>query len=575
MNELSLTSDQQVEKPAQDLAPIWSSNGATNDVSWRDRLEALIKQPAVVRAWPWLGLLAVVVIAATLWLALREPPQRDLFRGLPESDKAAVVEALKQSDIGYSIDQSTGTLTVSEVDYHRARLALAAQNLPKSAPDGDSLVSSMPMGASRAVENDKLRAARELDLARTIETMDSVVSARVLLAMEAPSIFIRDRSEPSASVMLTLVGGNRLTEAQVQSIIHLVASSVPGLSADAVSVVDQNGRLVSGHGSSSASDEAEQHLMVQAQVEDRYRRTITSLLTPMIGAENFTTEVTAEMDFSENQATRESFPAEDARVRTEQGSWSNEPGERASYGIPGALANRPPEEPELTDDFQGDEGAAEEEETSRTSEKFARQFELGREVSVTKQAVGSVKRLSVAVALRSPTGRSQRSEQELAAVEALVKGAIGFQEERGDVVAIEARAFLPVEKNVENWWEASWVSLLARNVSALLVALALIFGIGWPLMRKIRTNRSVLSGPQRLQLATDIDEGLAQDAKAAEAAADPVSLDMINSADGYAERAALIQNFVRQNPDHAALTVRDLLAETATDMTARKGAVNG
>ena len=103
------------------------------------------------------------------------------------------------------------------------------------------------------------------------------------------------------------------------------------------------------------------------------------------------------MDFSENQATRESFPQDQARVRSEQGSWSNEPGERASYGIPGALANRPPGDPELTDDFQGDDGQQEEQEISRTSEKFARQFELGREVSVTKQAAGSLSRLSVAV----------------------------------------------------------------------------------------------------------------------------------------------------------------------------------
>ncbi len=575
MNELSLTTDQQVDKPVQDLTPLWPPNGDPNDANWRDRIQALVKQPAITGALPWLGLLAVAALAATFWLALREPPQRDLFRGLPESDKAAVAEALQQSNISFNIDQSNGSLTVSQDDYHRAKLALAAQNLPKSAPDGDSLISSMPMGASRAVENEKLRAARELDLARTIEAMDNITSARVHLAVEAPSIFVRDRSEPSASVMLTLVGGNQLSEAQVQSIIYLVSSSVPGLSSDTVSVVDQNGRLMSRHGSSSASDQAEQHLMVQGQVEERYRRTITSLLTPMIGADNFTAEVTAEMDFSENQATRESFPPEDARVRTEQGSWSNEPGERASYGIPGALANRPPEEPELTDEFQGDGGAAEEEETSRTSEKFARQYELGREVSVTKQAAGSLKRLSVAVALRSPMGKNQRSAQELAAVEALVKGAIGFQAERGDLVAIEARAFLPVEETVENWWEASWVSLLVRNVSALLVALALIFGLGRPLLKKVRTNRSNLSDAEQLQLASDIDQELSRESAAANKPVDPVSLDMISSADGYAQRAALIQNFVRQNPDHAALTVQDLLGQERVDADVRKEAANG
>lgn len=177
MNELSLTADQQVQEPAHDLTPIASTDRFPNQASWRDRVRSFMEQPAIKRALPLLGLLAVVVLAGTLWLALREPPQRDLFRSLPETDKAAVAEALQQSNIGFNIDEATGALTVSEADYHQAKLSLAAQGLPKSAPDGDSLISAMPMGASRAVENEKLRSAREMDLARTIEAMDNVISA--------------------------------------------------------------------------------------------------------------------------------------------------------------------------------------------------------------------------------------------------------------------------------------------------------------------------------------------------------------------------------------------------------------
>lgn len=571
MNELSLTADDQVIEPARSLSPASPIYGFGSNISWRDRFRAFTQQPAIMRALPMLGLLAVVVIAGFLWLALREPPQRDLFRGLPEADKAAVAEALKQSDIMFNFNDTTGALTVAENDYHQAKLSLAAQGLPRSAPDGDSLISAMPMGASRAVENEKLRSARELDLARTIEVMENIASARVHLAVEPPSIFVRDRSEPSASVMLDLIGGNRLNEAQVQSIIYLVSSSVPGLSSDAVSVVDQNGRLMSRQGGTGASAQAERHLMIQTQVEERYRRTIMSLLIPMIGADNFTAEVTAEMDFSENRATRETFPKESAQIQSEQGSWSNEPGEKASYGIPGALANRPPEDPELTDDFAGNDAQIDVAETSRTSEKFARKFALGREISVTKQAAGSLSRLSVAVALRSPVGNKQRSAEELAAVEALVKGAIGFQAQRGDVVAIEARSFLTVEEVTENWWEASWVSMLVRNISALLVALVLVLGIGRPLLKKLRSDRnltSVLQGSGRLELTSSVDEPTDQPLTKP---AKPVSLDMISSADGYSERAALIQNFVRQNPDHAALTVQDLLAEGKPE----EEAVNG
>src|SRR5690554_444603 len=571
MNELSLTADDQVIEPARSLSPASPIYGFESNISWRDRFRALTQQPAIMRALPMLGLLAVVVIAGFLWLALREPPQRDLFRGLPEADKAAVAEALKQSDIMFNFNDTTGALKVAENDYHQAKLSLAAQGLPRSDPDGDSLISAMPMGASRAVENEKLRSARELDLARTIEVMENIASARVHLAVEPPSIFVRDRSEPSASVMLDLIGGNRLNEAQVQSIIYLVSSSVPGLASDAVSVVDQNGRLMSRQGATGASAQAERHLMIQTQVEERYRRTIMSLLTPMIGADNFTAEVTAEMDFSENRATRETFPKESAQIQSEQGSWSKEPGEKASYGIPGALANRPPEDPELTDDFAGNDAQKDEAETSRTSEKFARKFALGREISVTKHAAGSLSRLSVAVALRSPVGNKQRSAEELAAVEALVKGAIGFQAQRGDVVAIEARSFLTVEEVTENWREASWVSILVRNISALLVALVLVLGIGRPLLKKLRSDRnltSVLQGSGRLELTSSVDEPTDQPLTKP---AKPVSLDMISSADGYSERAALIQNFVRQNPDHAALTVQDLLAEGKPE----EEAVNG
>ncbi|VAW04628.1 Flagellar M-ring protein FliF, partial [hydrothermal vent metagenome] len=276
MSELSLTTDQKMSEPSTALASVDPMNGFAGAGSLGDRIRSFSRQPAIAKALPLIGLLAVVVVAASLWLALREPPQRDLFRGLPEHDKAAVAAALDKSSIGFSFDNG-GALTVSEDDYHRAKMTLAAEGLPKSAPDGDSLISSMPMGASRAVENEKLRTAREMDLARTIEAIDAVISARVHLAVEAPSIFIRDRSQPSASVMLNLAGGNRLSDAQVQSVVHLVASSVPGLSSDAVSVVDQNGRLMSNNGSDSVSDQAEQHMLVQSQVEERYRRTLVSL----------------------------------------------------------------------------------------------------------------------------------------------------------------------------------------------------------------------------------------------------------------------------------------------------------
>ncbi|MDZ7588407.1 MAG: flagellar basal-body MS-ring/collar protein FliF [Parasphingorhabdus sp.] len=547
MNELALTPQEQLAERAMPQPPM-------------ARARAWFDQPALRKSLPVLGLLAVVAAAAMTWLALREAPQRDLFRGLPETDQAAVAEALQQSQIAFAINDATGALTVGQDDYHRARMALAAQGLPKSAPSGDSILSAMPMGTSRAVEGEKLRTAREMDLARTIEAIGAVETARVHLAVEPPSLFIRDKAAPAASVMLNMRGGARLSDDQVQAIVHLVASSVPALASDNVSVIDQAGRLLSRQDSNGAAGEASQQLDVQERIEDRYRRALMALLTPMLGADNFTAEVTAEVDFSEKQATRESFPQDDARVRTEQGSWSNDPGERPTYGIPGALSNTAPAPATQSQNFPtpADPAQAAVTESTRTSEKFAREFELGREVSVTKDGAGRLSRISVAVALRSPVGKKQRSKQEIAAVEALVKGAIGFNATRGDVVAVEARDFQTSVAPTESWWEAPWVDPLVRNVSALLVALLLVIFLGRPLLKSLsgmKRQGAIAPG----QIATEIGGELTRQA------AKPVSLEMIGAASGYGERAALIQDFVRQNPDHAALVVQELLAEDTNE----------
>lgn len=572
MSENSLTIDNPAT-PARSVPARPSIAGMGGFEGVQLRFAEFIRQPAIARSLPMVGLLVVVAIAALAWLALREPPQRDLFRGLPDSDKAAVAEALGTSGISFDLDDATGALTVSENDYHKAKMLLAAEGLPKSAPDGDSLINSLPMGASRAVEGEKLRGARETDLARTIEAIDAVQKARVHLAVEQPSIFLRDKTKPAASVMLRLADGRALSDAQVQAIVHLVASSVTGLSPDGVSVVDQNGNLLSSPGDAGGSAETDRQIAVQSRVEERYRRAVVALLTPILGADNFSTEVHAELDFAESQATRESFPSDEARVKSEQGSWTSDKGEPPAYGIPGALANQAP--PAAVPGAQPADPAAAASQAAaaaKTAENYVRNFELGREVSVTRNALGSVKRLSVAVALRNPETGKPKSAQEVAALETLVKGAVGFDQARGDVVALTARKFAAADADeaTGSWYEASWVSMLARNLSALLVALAIIFGIGRPLLKRraaVREEDAGASASRKAAIGAEISQEISR-----AAAADPsrpVTLDMISSTQTYAERAALIRNFVKQDPDRAALVVRDLLRDTS-----RKEALN-
>lgn len=542
----------------------------------RLRMTGLLRQPAVQRSLPMVGLAGVTVLSGLAWLALREPPQRDLFRGLPEADKAAIAQVLDKSSIAYGFDDKTGSITVAEDVYFNAKMKLAAEGLPKSAPDGASMIDTMPMGASRAVEGEKLRSAREMDLARTIEAIEAVQKARVHLAVEPPSIFLREQTKPSASVMLQLASGRTLAQAQVDAIVHLVASSVPNMTTDAVSVIDQAGHLLSQDGGADA--ETDRQIAVQSRIEERYRQAVTALLTPILGAGKFSTEVHAEVNFAERQATREIYPADEARLRTETGSWNADAagGTPQGGGIPGAIAPAPPPTPTTSATPPPGINAAQGTATAapatpglppvKTNETFNRSFELGREVSVTRDAVGTVKRLSVAVALDNGPDGKPRSRQEIAALEALVKGAVGFDQARGDVVALSGRKFAAVEEPQTPWYEAGWIGPVIRNVSALLVALVLLLGIGRPLLKRwsaAKAEADASTAQHKVQLGNEISMALSQSA-----VRDPgqtVTLDMISATHDYTDRAALIRNFVKQDPDRAALVVRDLLREGKKD----------
>lgn len=542
-------------------------------------LRGFTAQPAVARSLPLLGLLAVLGAIALIWMTVAGAPSRTLFSGLPDSDKAAVVEALNSAGITNSLDRDTGAIKVSDDDYHRARMLLAAQGLPRGGQSGSEVVADMPLGASRAVEAERIRAAREADLARTIEAIDVVQTARVHLAAEQPSVFVRERNNAAASVMLTLAPGRALGEGQVQAIVNLVASSVPGLAPEQVSVIDQNGRLLSSTGGNAASQASERQIAIQNQVEDRARQAITTLLTPIVGAGNFTTEVHAEMDFSEVQSTREGFPADQRQMTAEEGQVSSEGGANGAPpagGVPGALSNTPPPAAQVaaapggavTVPAQGAPGGATPAAGgANRTENYNRSYAVGREVSVTRAQTGTVKRLSVAVALRNPDGHP-RGVAEMQTLEQLVKGAVGFDQARGDVVAINARAFAATEETAPSWWEAGWVSLVVRNLTALIIALLFIFVFAKPLLKKTRAamaSRSVSNRTSRTAVGGEIANAIADrvDRNGNNELDVKVTMEMIEATRDYEKRAALIRAFVRQDPARAALVVRDLIRADA------------
>ena len=492
----ALTSTPAPGLPANIAAPL--SGAATNIF---ERIQGFTRQPAVAKSLPTLMLMGVLAIAVFAWMVLHQPPQRTLFAGMADGDKAAVAEALGTAGINYTIDRDTGALTVADGQFYQAKMLLAQQGLPKSAPDGDALISNLPLGSSRAVENERLGAAREADLARTIEAIDAVEDAKVHLAAPSQSVFLRDDAKPSASVMLRLRNGRSLSDAQVQAIIHLVASSVPGLTPDNVSVVDQTGDLLSKAGGSQGDDATDRQVAMQTRVEERYRRSLLSLLSPVVGADNFTAEVHADLDFAQVASTKEIYPKDPAAVAVEQGNWTNDAagGDKGPGGIPGALANQPPPASQTAAGAKNQQGQAPQSgptapgqqpgqasaaAATKTSESYNRTYQLGREVSVTQNQVGTVRRLTVAVALRDPAGK-KRTPEEIAALEALVKGAVGFDQTRGDVVAISSRAFEPIaDAEKPSWYESPWVGMIGRNVGAVAAVLILVFGLGRPLLKR-------------------------------------------------------------------------------------------
>lgn len=518
-----------------------------------DGLRGIGRQPAVRKALPLIALTGAVGFAALTYFALSTPAQAPLFQGLAEADKAAVADALQASGISYSLDPGTGALSVDAGKVHEARMLLAGQGLPKAQPSGDAVMASLPMGSSRAVEGETLRGAREADLARTIEAIDSVKTARVHLATPEASVFVRESREPAASVMLTLQQGRSLSAAQVRAVRHLVASSVPNLSADAVSVIDQSGALLSSD-QASADDRMFQ---LQLQMEERYRQAVIALLTPIAGAGNFSVEVHADVDASESQSTRETYPENDRALRTEEGNKSVSGSPQEAGGIPGALANQPPPASQLVNAPPATPGAPSAGAT-QSAETFTRSFDVGREIAVTHQPQGSLRRLSVAVALKDGKGATKRSAAEISALENLVKGAVGFKADRGDVVAISARPFAEEAKADVNFWDEPWFFPVVQQVGAVLAAIAAFFLIGRPMVKAVKARMAAAKerSETEQQLLTATQNG-------PQSTSGAVTIDMIEAAPSYEARAELVRTFVKQDPQRAALVVRQMLGQRA------------
>jgi len=457
------------------------AGGAPGAGGWQATLRAFTQQPAFKRAVPGLIGLGVVAAAAAVYLAISTPPQRILYSSLTDAERASVVQTLEAGGIDYNIDTSSGILTVSESDIYRARM-LVASDAGLAAPEGASeMLDAIPLGSSRTLEGERLRLARERELMLTIREIDGIESVRVHLATPERSVFVRENNPPSASVMLRLASGRSLSGPQVEAIVNLVSGSVPGMTPDNVRVVDQNGRLLS-----APREDQLDSLLLQREFEAKLQEQVASLLTPLLGEGNFSSQVQAELMREEVTSARETYDQEGA-VRSESERNSSRVARGGPGGVPGAATNVPPPDPELEDAAPDPEAeAAEAAELGRDTESAVqRNYELGREVAVTSTRPGGLVKLSVAIAV-SETALEAAAPMTAEQLQTLVSAAVGADEARGDTVEIAVGAFDDAEVEPIAFYEQGWFAQILRIVAALLAVLMVLLLAVRPLIKAVK-----------------------------------------------------------------------------------------
>ena len=464
-----------------------------------------------------IGLAASVAIGVTVVLWSWTPNYGVLYGALAEQDVGTVLDALRQSGIDAKLDETSGAVLVPASDIHSARIKLAAMGLPKGVSAGfEALDKKNTFGISQFMEKARHQRALEIELARTVQSLRSVQSARVHLAVPRQSVFVRNRQKARASVVVDLYPGRILEKGQVTAIVHMVSSSVPNLETAQVTVVDQKGNLLTQGDMDKRLALSNSQFEYTRRLEKSYIERIEGILGPLLGSNALRAQVTADLDFTASEQTQEMYNPDSAVLRSNQTTEESSSG-AADGGIPGALSNQPPgiaQAPETLP--QGDAGATAPGAPTHSRRREIRNFELDKTISHTRYAMGNLRRLSVAVVVddrvsvdeNGEVTRQQRSPEELERMTELVRKAVGFNAERGDSVNVINSAFtLPVEPEPlpeVPIWEQPWVQdLVKKGVGGLLVLL-LVFGVLKPVMKSLAAPRA-----QELIAASEGGEGAA------------------------------------------------------------------
>ena len=451
-------------------------------------IRRILNEPAAKRALPTALALIVTFIGIILFISFREPSKTTLFSSLSEADKSKVVESLRQNGINVSLDSATGEVLVPSTDYYQSKMLLAAEGLPESLPNGYDSLDNMPMGTSRSVEAVKIRNGLENELARSINEISGILGARVHLAIPDKSVFVRERGKPTASVFVKLGAGRSLGENQIKAIVHLVSSSVPNLPSENVTVVDQHGNLLSKPSDDINSAMSNRQLEYTMKLEQVYRQRVLSLLTPILGAGNITAQVNVDVDFTTQNITEEVVDPEASALRSEQAT-QDITSEPQAQGVPGAVANTPPLAAELA--TENPVPAQSQPNIKSQSSSSIKNYEVSKRVSTTTNPTGTIKRIVAAILIRDKLVTNELgeqvlqkvSEEEKANLEALVRDAIGFRENRGDSITISSGEFVEDIQLVEvPWYENSAIRELLGKLFTILILAIVTFGALRPLL---------------------------------------------------------------------------------------------
>ncbi len=515
-----------------ELAPPAGHNPAANPASPNAMAEVSSQLPApVVRILEqfkqltgshqvglMIGLAAAIAlaVAAVQWSRTDQSSYQSLFTGLAEADSAQIMDALQKNHVPFSVNQVTGAIMVPSSEVRATRIKLAGMGLPKTTPSGgfEILENQSPFGTSQFMEGARYQHALEGELAHSIMSMSSVKNVRVHLAMPRPSVFLRDQEKPSAAVVVSLNSGSYLDRGQVDAIVHLVASSIPQLEPSRVTVVDQNGDLLTKKDNSMQEmDLTTAQFEHVRRVESSFAKRIEQILTPLAGPDGVRAQVTVAMDFNDTEQTRELYNPDQPALRSEQtvDEQTSGPGEA---GIPGALSNQPPAAGTVPQTLnnggtppaagQGVTAESTQKAGSVTTKRHAtRNYELDHTISHSHGQVGQIRRLTVAVIMddavrpdTNPPQRMARSPEEMERIRALVREAVGYDSQRGDSVSVVNLAFTPdfgkEEFAEQSWWTQPWaVDLLRQGLAAILV-LVLILGVLRPVMRRMATETKIV-----------------------------------------------------------------------------------